>query len=129
MCCGLHPLDWTESYYESMHRSDEALLDGYRSFVPSMLMRLLPDDAFMRCSGKVFISLTTVGAWGQLTNKIVSEFHSNEDLIAACYASSTIPFVTTRHLITRFRGEVREKNCWGEEGVIVRQQRTEARRC
>jgi predicted acylesterase/phospholipase RssA len=132
IACDLHPLDWAESYYESMRRADEvsaraqgrdtarnhlppfisvsrfksqALLDGYRSFHNTMLMKLLPSDAYIKCSGKVFISITTVTVRG-LKNKIVSEFTSNEDLIAACMASSTIPFVSTKHLVTRFRGEV-----------------------
>jgi hypothetical protein len=77
IACDLHPLDWTESYYESMELSGDALLDGYRSFVSNMLFKLLPQDAYLRCSGRVYISITTIHPFGYLTNKIVSEFESN----------------------------------------------------
>ena len=84
----------------------QALIDGYRSFIPEMLMRIIPEDAYLRCSGRAFISISTVTATGGIANKIVSDFSSNEDLLAACLASCTIPLVSTKQLVSRFRGEV-----------------------
>ncbi len=42
VACGLHPLDWVDTYYESKGCSDLALLDGYRSFYKSMMLKTLP---------------------------------------------------------------------------------------
>jgi predicted acylesterase/phospholipase RssA len=75
------------------------------------LLDLLPEDAYERCSGRVFIHiLTTSGAI------CVTSFDSNEDLAAACRASSSIPGFTDRPLY-RFRdmfvldGGLRGDNC------------------
>lgn len=40
--------------------------------------RMIPDDAYKLCSGKLHISLTRCNDW---KNVVVSEFNSNEDLI------------------------------------------------
>jgi hypothetical protein len=105
MACDTHPLDWADTYYESMNVEHQVLLDGYRSFIPTMLSKMLPEDAYLRCSGKIFLSITTVSLFGGLKNKVVSEFTSNEDLIAACFASCTIPFLSTTEYLYKFRGE------------------------
>ena len=39
-------------------------------------------------------------------NKIISEFYSNDDLYECCKASATIPFITERYGLRRFRGEL-----------------------
>jgi hypothetical protein len=105
MACDTHPLDWADTYYESMHVEHQVLLDGYRSFIPTMLIKMLPDDAYIRCSGRIHISITTVSLLGGLKNIVVSEFTSNDDLIAACFASCTIPFLSTSDTARKFRGE------------------------
>lgn len=51
----------------------------------------------------MFISITVVTSFG-LKNLIVSEYYSNEDLIEACLASSTIPYITERKMYRTFRG-------------------------
>mmetsp|Transcript_27949 Transcript_27949/g.65048 ORF Transcript_27949/g.65048 Transcript_27949/m.65048 type:complete len:385 (+) Transcript_27949:145-1299(+) len=103
MASGLHPLDWCETYYGSMN-DPALLLDGYRNIIPSMMLKILPDDAYKRCSGRVFISITVMGRMGP-RNVIVSEFTSNEDLVNACMASCTIPYITTFGFGEPFRGQ------------------------
>eukprot|EP00622_Pseudochattonella_farcimen_P008125 FR744293.1.p1 GENE.FR744293.1~~FR744293.1.p1 ORF type:complete len:198 (+),score=14.00 FR744293.1:296-889(+) len=103
MASGLHPLDWAETYYQSMVARPALLLDGYRNIMPSMILKVLPEDAYRRCSGRVFISITIM-KFGRCENMIVSEFQSNLDLIEACMASSTIPFITTSGFGQHFRG-------------------------
>ena len=56
-------------------------------------------------AGKVFISITAVGATGALRSRIVSRFASNKDLVDACVASSNIPYLARAGLGPRFRGE------------------------
>ena len=104
MACGLHPLDWADTYYESSSRRDSMLLDAYRAFIPTMMEKTLPVDAWQRCSGRVFISITRVSLQRGIENVVVSEFTSNADLIGACLASSTIPLVSTSSLFSRYRG-------------------------
>jgi hypothetical protein len=68
----------------------------------------MPEDAHIRCSGKVFVSITVVDLSkgpGALTNKIVSQFASRDDLMDACMASSCIPYVSDDGIGRRFRGE------------------------
>jgi hypothetical protein len=65
---------------------------------------VLPENAWEICSGRLHISLTFLTGWG-FENRIISEFTSNEDLFAACLASSTIPYITERGKMYRmFRG-------------------------
>lgn len=51
----------------------------------------------------MFISITVITAFG-LKNLVVSEYYSNEDLLEACLASSTIPYITERKMYRTFRG-------------------------
>lgn len=51
----------------------------------------------------MFISITVMTTFG-LKNLIVSEYYSNEDLLEACLASSTIPYITERKMYRTFRG-------------------------
>jgi hypothetical protein len=106
IACGVHPLDWADTYYESSSRRDFMLLDAYRKFIPTMMEKILPADAWQRCSGRVYISITRFSLHRGFENVVVSEFSSNADLFAACLASSTIPLLSTRNLVSRFRGWV-----------------------
>ena len=63
---------------------------GFR-LVPTLRQRLtelLPDDCYVRCTNKLFISLTRVSDG---SNYLASEFGSNEELIDAIVCSSFIP--------------------------------------
>ncbi|XP_072034935.1 1-acylglycerol-3-phosphate O-acyltransferase Pnpla3-like [Amphiura filiformis] len=53
------------------------------------LIRVLPDDAHKRASGRLFISLTRVH---DRQNVVVSQFESKQDLIEALLCSAFIPF-------------------------------------
>lgn len=63
----------------------------------------LPPNAYLLCNNRMFISITVITSFG-LKNLIVSEYYSNEDLIEACLASSTIPYITERKMYRTFRG-------------------------
>ena len=67
---------------------------------------ILPEDAYKKCCGRLYISISFFNSWGMIENGIISDFTSNDDLIEACCASSTIPFVTERYGLRRFRGRL-----------------------
>lgn len=70
------------------------VLEAYREQILPWLVTVLPRDAYLRCCGRCFISITVLDRFGWLPrNMLVSEFESNEDLVNACFASSCIPFV------------------------------------
>ena len=46
--------------------------------IRKVFRRMIPDDAYKLCSGKLHISLTRCSDW---QNIVVSEFHSNDDLV------------------------------------------------
>uniref|UniRef100_A0A8R1HYG4 PNPLA domain-containing protein n=1 Tax=Caenorhabditis japonica TaxID=281687 RepID=A0A8R1HYG4_CAEJA len=52
------------------------------------LKRILPDNAWQLCTGRVIISLTR---WSDQKNVIIDEYPTNEDLIDAVICSSFIP--------------------------------------
>uniref|UniRef100_A0A1B6BZU4 triacylglycerol lipase n=2 Tax=Clastoptera arizonana TaxID=38151 RepID=A0A1B6BZU4_9HEMI len=58
------------------------------------LRKNLPEDAHLRVSGKLHISLTQLPGF---RNVIVSRFYSKEDLIRALLASSFVPFFSGSH--------------------------------
>ena len=113
MAVGMHPLDWVETYYETkldegdggVAKDSDSLLDAYWRLKDKMMLRTLPEDAYKRCNGRISISITVL-RYGRPHNLIVSEFTSNEDLVAACIASSNIPFAATKGLGKRWRGMV-----------------------
>lgn len=106
MCVGLHTLDWIETFYESQlaEREHPKLLDCYDKFMDSMMLKILPDDAYLKCTDRLFISVTVLSSLGPV-NTLISKFNSNEDLIQACVASSTIPFLSTSGFSRFFRGQ------------------------
>ena len=81
MTCGLNPVDWADTYYVTRlcMRDGLSIADAYRSFAHEFL----PEDAYIRCSGVVHLSISVV-TWSGVKNIIVSEFSSNEDLVEVC---------------------------------------------
>jgi hypothetical protein len=78
MTCGLHPVDWADTYYTTRLciRDGMSIADAYRALAHTVL----PEDAYIKCSGVVHLSISVV-TWSGIRNLIVSEFTSNEDLI------------------------------------------------
>lgn len=103
MCCDVEPLRWVATYFEC-----RAYLIGTGGSVTQSFNevshRILPDNAAELCSGKVFVSITHMTLTGP-KNVVVSEFETKEDLVSACMASSTIPFLTTKTMGGVFRGQ------------------------
>lgn len=58
------------------------------------LRKNLPEDAHLKVSGKLHISLTRLPGF---RNVIVSRFHNKEDLVQALLASSFVPFFSGSH--------------------------------
>merc|ERR1719247_2976706 len=63
---------------------------------------VLPADAYLRCSGKLHITMTSL-VLGKPTAIVVSSFASNEELFEACIASSSVPLVTQRGIGTQYK--------------------------
>ena len=63
---------------------------------------ILPENVAEYCSGRLFISVTELTILGP-RNRMISEFSSKADLFEACLASSTVPFITERYGVRKFR--------------------------
>jgi hypothetical protein len=110
MAADVSTAHWLKTYTftrAAMEAGDSScVLEAYREQILPWLMDVLPPDAYLRCNGRCFLSITVLDKFGFFPrNVIVSEFSSNEDLINACFASSCIPFVVERALGPRFRGQ------------------------
>jgi hypothetical protein len=57
-----------------------------------IVKQTLPEDAYKKCNGRMFISVSVMTSTG-LKNMMVSEYLSNDDMLEACLASSTIPYM------------------------------------
>lgn len=102
MCCGVDPVLWSNTYWKTRRliRSESiTIVESFRK----LSHELLPDNAHELCSGKVFISLTLLTIFGP-KNVIISKYHSKADLIEAVVSSCSIPFMTSRDIISNFRG-------------------------
>ena len=108
MLTGFSCADWIETYFGCAKNLQRTLLEAYEDMWP-FVKTLIPEDAYIHCSGKLFISLTEVTVWG-LRNRMVSQYDSNEDLFCACLASSTIPYLTVRSMVATY------KNMWVLDG-------------
>lgn len=104
MACDLDVHTWARTYLTTrrLDASGLSLLAAYRQFA----VDLLPDDAHVICTGKVSISVTFVGQFGGLSNRIISHFASRDDLINCCIASCQLPFVACHGFGQRFRGSL-----------------------
>ena len=88
-------------YYLRINNFIYPHMKAYQEMWPWM-DSILPDNAAEICSGRLFISITELTIWGP-RNKMISKFSSKHDLFEACLASSTVPFVTERYGIRKFR--------------------------
>jgi len=105
--CGLTTEMWCHSYLKTKLKLDIglSLLEAYTE-INNESFDMFPPDAHERCSGKVFINITTISNFGVVRNTVVSEFATRDDLIDACMASSSIPYLSTAGLGKRYRGEL-----------------------
>lgn len=102
---GVKTEDWIETYYACKEQPDKHIITVYDELWP-WFKDALPSNAYQICTGKLFISLTVVNAYGALQNQMISEYYSNEDLYSCCVASSCIPYLTISSLTYRFRGNL-----------------------
>jgi hypothetical protein len=101
--CGFSTHNWVESYYVLSDRPNETIHDVFTLMLP-WLKKVLPENAYLLCSGRLFISITVITRYG-LVNRLVSEFTSNDDLLQCCLASSTLPYLTESGGCRVFRGD------------------------
>ena len=106
MATGLSSADWLRSYTltaavarkaAKRGRPAPALMEAYRENLWPWLQTVLPADAHERCSGRLFVTITTLDQRG-LQKLTVSQFDSNQDLFEACAASSCVPMVHAARL-------------------------------
>jgi hypothetical protein len=83
--------------YDKIKHNHEFLLN-----LRDELKRILPANAYILCTNRVFISMTT---FPFLQNQIISEFNDNDELIDACIASSCMPLFVTNRLYYKFRNK------------------------
>ena len=103
MATDLSSADWLRTYTltaavarkaATRGRAAPALMEAYRENLWPWLQTVLPADAHERCSGRLFVTITTLDQRG-LQKLTVSQFDSNQDLFEACAASSCVPMVST----------------------------------
>jgi hypothetical protein len=73
--------DWARVYQYMMGRLLYVWLDT-TDFLRDMWRRYLPDDAYLKCSGRLFIVVSRLSIYG-FHEDIISEYKSNEELIDA----------------------------------------------
>lgn len=102
MLTGFSTENWLETYYLCKERPGMTMHEAYDDIWP-WLSSQLPDDAWKICTGRLFISVTEVTMFG-FKNHMISEYSSNRDIIDACLASSTVPFISLPTMFRWFRG-------------------------
>jgi len=102
MATDLSSADWLRTYTltsavarkaATRGRAAPALMEAYRENLWPWLQTVLPADAYEKCSGRLFVTITTLDQRG-LHKLTVSQFDSNQDLFEACAASSCVPMVS-----------------------------------
>jgi hypothetical protein len=97
---------WIETFHQAFERPGAPLLDVYWRYYVEQLRDnplLFPADAYKICSGRLFISITEMTLTGPKL-RIISEYTSNDDLVATCCASSAIPWVSQTEFFRNYRG-------------------------
>jgi hypothetical protein len=96
-CINLSTERWIETYYGCKEMNYMTIHEAYDEMWVSWIRDHIPEDAYIQCSGRLFISITTFDLVRGFENMIVSQYTSNEDLIEACKASGTIPFFSEKN--------------------------------
>lgn len=108
LICDVDIVSITECLMSIINGSREYRLGAFdprfdiTSYLREGLDRLLPEDAHIKCSGRLFISMTNQES-GE--NLVVSQFKTRDDLIRAILCSSFIP-VFAGFKAPVFRGKV-----------------------
>jgi len=80
--------DWVRCYQHYRGRLLYVWLDN-TDFPRDMWRRYLPNDAYLKCSGRLFLVVSRFSIYG-FREEIISEYKSNEDLIDAIICSCHI---------------------------------------
>lgn len=107
---GITTNDWIETYYACQDRPHVTIHEAYGSVIPWLKQRL-PANSWEICNHRLHICITEVTLTG-FKRHVISEFHSNDDLYEACLASSTIPILSEKSGLRRYR------NMWVMDGTL-----------
>lgn len=111
MLTGFSTENWLETYYLCKERPGMTMHEAYDDIWP-WLSTQLPENAWQICSGRLFISVTEVTPFG-FKNHMISEYTSNRDIIDACLASSTVPYISLPTMLRSYR------NMWVVDGGVT----------
>lgn len=107
MCCKIDSLKILDLYERLHGRMDFFFL------LREELLKLLPENAYILCSDRVFIHATEIGYFG-LRHAVFSQYTSNEDLIDAAMASSNCPLIINPKVFYTYKGK------WYIDGCFTR---------
>lgn len=96
MCCDVSTRHLVDLYERLYNRKD------YFMILREEVLRLLPEDAYKRCSGRVFIHALEI-SWSGIRPAVFSEYSSNIDLVDACMASSNCPVLISPYIFYRYK--------------------------
>lgn len=96
---------WCRLYVECISPVYNQTWDLCKSFAAA-LDQILPADAHVICSNRVFITIHTFGfVLSSFKRQLVSEFSTRQDLIESVIASCQIPFITMMQCARKWRGQ------------------------
>ena len=113
MATGIQDKDWLRTYTltqavaqraKDQGQSQPALMEAYRESLWPWLQTVLPADAYKRCSGRLFVTISRLTPSGPQP-LVVSQFESNQELFEACVASASLPMVTQKGFGSEFQGQ------------------------
>jgi hypothetical protein len=105
MASGVHGDQIIEIYNNLIYQRD------YFKLLRQEILQLLPKDAHVRCTDRVFIAATEI-TWFGLKKVVFSNYKNNEDLVDAALASSNMPFLVSPYLYYKFRGKYYLDGCF-----------------
>lgn len=114
LALGFNAKEIDETFERFVNSFDRFWKTRYTHFYSNMeqsILSVLGPNSYKDVSGRVLISLTRVTPFG-LKNELISEFHSNQDLVDAIITSSHLPFLWARPPVKKFR------NFWALDGGI-----------
>lgn len=105
MACNVHATQAIKIYNNLLNQKN------FFKYLKRELLSLLPEDAYLTCTDKVFIHATRVHYFG-FRHEVFSKFSSNEELIDAALASSNMPFIISPFLFYRFKNNYYLDGCF-----------------
>ena len=80
------------------------------------LEEIIPPDFYIVCCNKLFITINVIDNFS-IHKKVISKYKSNKHLLNTIHCSASIPFITTKKIISKYFDPFTQTKYWAFDGI------------